>query len=362
MKVAVIIDTWFPAMGGGQTNVWEISKRIASKKIQIDIITRNCGKDNLEKVPHLNVFKLGKETQPDNFLGELFFLINLFFFLLKKNYNLINVHPFLPALTAKLVSFLKKKPIILTVHGTRLFENHSQLTPGRLLEKIILTKIRYDLVISVTDAFCKIKNINNKIEVVHNGINIEEFDQVSVKKATYPKILWVGRFDPVKRVNDLILATKIVSKKIKNLKLVLVGYGYDEEKIKELVSRLQLTNVQFKMVRGRKDLIKEYKSSHLFVLPSVSEGQPLTLLEAQAARVAVVATNVGGIPEILKHDINGLLVPPNKSKILARAIIKGLKKRKYLARNGYESIKKRYNWREIAEKTLKIYNSLLNAI
>lgn len=359
MRVAVIIDTWFPFIGGGQINAWEISKRIAKGNIFIDIITRNNGQDNLNLPKNLKVYKLGPESKPDDQLAKIAFLFRLFKFLSKENYDIIHVHPFLPTLPAKFISIFKAIPIILTVHGTRLFENRSQLTPTRLLEKFILTQIKYDLQISVTHAFLKIKNINHNIQVISNGINLNEFDKVLVKKSPFPKILWVGRFDPVKRVSDLVLATKIVSRSIPDIKLVLVGYGYGEEKIKKLVNKLQLSNVQFKRIRSRSDLIKEYKSSHLFVLPSASEGQPLTLLEAQAAKVAVVATNVGGIPEIIKHGVNGLLVPPNKPEILAKVIIKVITQKNNFSKNGYTGIKKHYSWNYAANLTKNVYLNLL---
>lgn len=359
IKIAVIIDTWFPAIGGGQINAWEISKRLAKKDILIDIITRNNGKDNLKKIKYLNIYKLGPKSNPESSLGKASFLFRLFIFVLKRDYDLIHVHPFLPALSAKLLSLIKGKPIIFTVHGTRLFEKIPVYTPSRLLERFILTGINYNVQISVTRAFLKIKNINKNIVVIPNGINHKEFNQ-SVKKSQFFKIIWVGRFDPVKRVQDLILATYIASQKIANLKLVLIGYGYEKEKIKKLVKNLNLSNVDFKEIKERRELIKEYKSSHLFVLPSTSEGLPLTLLEAQAAGLPIVATNVGGIPEVVKNGENGILVPPRKPQLLANAIINALGDKKTFGENAFKNAQRFCNWEEIAKDTLKVYKNILN--
>src|SRR3990167_8731284 len=183
MKIAVVIDTWFPAIGGGQINVWEISKRIACKHYQIDIITRDNGKDNLTMPKYLKVIKLGSKSNPGSPLSKIIFSASLVPFLLTHDYQLIHVHPFLPAPFVKLVSFIKKVPAVITVHGTRLFENRKIFTPSLIMEWFILTKIKYDSVISVTEAFKKIKNINRNIRVIRNGVDFQRFKDIKVKKA-----------------------------------------------------------------------------------------------------------------------------------------------------------------------------------
>ena len=234
MKIAVVIDTWFPAVGGGQINAWEISKRIAKSGHKIDIITRNNGGYKGEKVKNLKVLQIGSKSNPDDNLSRMFFLIRAFLLIRRKNYDVIHLQAFLPGLLAPLIRYFLKKPTIFTVHGTRMFEKNPKFSFGFWLEKIILTKIKYDVVISITKAFLKFKNVNRNIKVIGNGIDLKRFDRVKIKKASYPKILWVGRFDKVKRVEDLIRAIENVIEKIPNAKLTLVGYGYEENNLKKL--------------------------------------------------------------------------------------------------------------------------------
>src|SRR3990167_8870430 len=99
MKIAVVIDTWFPAVGGGQINTWEITKRLASK--------------------NLKIIKLGEKNEPDDSLSKIIFAFKIIPFLLRKEYDLYHVHPFLPAPFVKMAGFLKKTPVVFTVHGTR---------------------------------------------------------------------------------------------------------------------------------------------------------------------------------------------------------------------------------------------------
>src|SRR3989344_1138092 len=366
MKIAVVIDTWFPAIGGGQINAWEISKRITKSGHKIDIITRSNGGYKGEKVRNLNVVQIGSTSTPDDNFSRMFFLIRAFFLIRRKNYDVIHLQAFLPGLLAPFIRYFLKKPTIFTVHGTRMFEKNPKCSFGFWLEKIILTKIKYDLVISVTQAFKKIRNINKQsfslsknIQVIPNGIDIKKFENIKVKKAPYPKILWVGRFDKVKRVEDLIKAIENVIEKIPNAKLTLVGYGYEEEKLKKLTKKLKLEgHVIFAGKKIDDDLIREYKSSHLFILPSASEGQPITLLEAMACGLPIIATKTGGIPEIIKDNVNGLLVPPNGDNDLANAIIWCLTNKNDFGKKGHSKVAKMDSWDEIANKTLSVYRNV----
>jgi len=360
MKIAVVIDTWFPAIGGGQINAWEISKRITKSGHKIDIITRSNGGFKGEKVRNLNVVQIGSTSTPDDNFSRMFFLIRAFFLIRRKNYDVIHLQAFLPGLLAPPIRYFLRKATIFTVHGTRMFEKNPKHSFGFWLEKIILTKIKYDIEISVTKAFLKFKNTNKNIKVIGNGLDFKKFENIKIKKASYPKILWVGRFDRVKRVNNLIMVMKDVVKEIPRVKLTLVGYGYEERNLKKLAGKLNFNkHIEFVGKKTGDDLIREYKSSHLFVLPSSSEGQPITLLEAQAAGLPIIATKTGGIPEIVKEGVNGLLVPPNGDNDLADAIIWCLKNKNDFGQKGHEIVKKLNSWDEISEETLSAYKSLI---
>lgn len=320
MKVAVVIDTWFPAIGGGQINAWEISRRLAKKGLEIDIITRNNGKYTTPKLKNLHIYRLGKKREATNNFSRIIFLIKAFFLLSKGNYDLIHLQAFLPGLLTPFIKILLKKPVIFTVHGTRMFEKTPEKSFGFFLEKIILTRINYDAQISVTKAFLKFKNVNQNIVYIPNGIDVSKFRTVKVKKANYPKILWVGRFDPVKRVDTLLGAMKIIAKKLPKARLSLVGYGPEEKKLKKMANDLKLKNVDFTGIKVGEDLIKEYKSSHIFVLPSSSEGQPITILEAKTAGLPIVATNVGDIHQFIDKK-KDKLIKPGSPEIIGKTMI-----------------------------------------
>src|SRR3989344_3577388 len=162
MKVAVLIDTWFPFVGGGQINTYEISEILAGNGLKIDIITRNCGKDNHASGKNLNIIKLGNKTDPGDFLSKITFIYKSFFYIYRNKYDLVHAHAFLPGITARIISVFLGIPSILTVHGTSIGTslNNKLMSP---LERFILTGIYYNAQITVSRDFPKINNINKKI-------------------------------------------------------------------------------------------------------------------------------------------------------------------------------------------------------
>lgn len=358
MKVAVLIDTWFPFVGGGQINAYEISKQLAQKGIKIDIITRNCGQDNLQKVKNINFIKLGKKSSPKSFLSKIFFPFDSFLYVYKRNYDIIHAHAYLPGITARLISVFVGTPSILTIHGTSIGTNlNSRLL--NLAEKFILIQIKYNAQITVSRDFLNLKNINKNIFYIPNAVNINLFDKISAKKQVNPTIIFVGRLHPQKNITTLIKAVVELKKVLPEIRLVIVGSGEQKLRIKKEIRDNHLSkNVRITGEVLGKDLVKLYKSSHLFVLPSIYEGQSLALLEAWAAKIPVIVSDTGDSQYLIKDSVNGYLFKNlYDSKKLAETIKKVLlsKKSNEMGTNGYNFVKKNYSWNKSAELTLKVY-------
>ena len=134
-------------------------------------------------------------------------------------------------------------------------------------------------------------------------------------------ILHVGRFFPQKNHRLLIEAFSKVVKAVTNAVLFLVGDGELRAEMEELVREKGLSkNVRFLGIRD--DVPDLLAASDVLVLPSDWEGLPLTVLEAMAAGKAVIATSVGGVPELITDGVNGFLVQPGDAEALAGAMIK----------------------------------------
>ena len=109
-------------------------------------------------------------------------------------------------------------------------------------------------------------------------------------------------------------------------------------------------------------MVSLYQACEISVLPSLVEATSLTALESMSSGCAVVATEVGGLPELLEHEKTGLLVPPAHSSALAAALSSLLRSpelRERLGLQAREAVMERFQWSQIAQKTLDIYRGLL---
>jgi len=363
MKIAVIIDTWFPFVGGGQINAYEISKRIARKNTTIDIITRNNGQDNLKLPKNLKVIKLGPKSAADNAISKTLFITRSFFFVHKGDYDLIHAHAFLPGITARLLMLTKRIPAILTVHGTSIGTNLNNFFI-RWLEKFILTRIRYSTQITVSQDFLKIKNINRKVVYIPNSVDVSKFDKIKSDKFKNPTLIFVGRLHPQKNLPVLLQCINSLVQDFPRIQLLIVGDGKEKDKLQRLIKNLHLSkNVKLLGEVKGQQLIKLYKSSHLFILPSIYEGQPLTLLEAWASKLPVIVTKTGDCQFLVKNGHNGFLINnPYDFKEIADVVKKALKNRRLgsIGQNGYNFVKANFSWEKSAKLTLSVYIKFLN--
>lgn len=375
VKVCLLIDVWFPVLGGGQINAWELSKRLVRDyNYQVEIVTKAV-KDIQGKTfrnnesffdGRLKVTRLPLSLFFPNIIGRLIFLIEAFFYILPRKYDLIHAHAFLSGIPAKILGAVKNIPTIFTIHGTGIgvWSFLKPGLPGLILERIekwILFGIKYDQIISVSSNILKYHRTAKNITVIPNGVDIEEFDKVKTPKFENFKIIFVGRLHSQKGLPYLIEAMREVVKKFPQVRLHIIGDGLMEKDYKQKVDFYHLTeNIKFKRRLTGDALIKEYKSSHLFVLPSVYEGQPITLLEAWAAKLPVLVTKVGDNPFLVKEGINGYLVEKGNGESLAKRIIEaiGNKNLAKMGEKGYRLVKEKYSWEKAAESLYRIYQKL----
>lgn len=377
MKICVLIDAWEPIWGGGQTHVWEIVKRLVKNYgFTIDIFTRSItdsqGHSDRRDEQHfsgaLRLFRIGNPTKFTNYWARITWLGSVMLAVYRRHrnlpYDIIHAHAYTAGIPAKLLGFFLRVPVVFTVHGSN-FLDEGKFGVKYVLEKILLTQIHFDQVISVSHRFLKHANRNTQIIVIPNGVNVADFDRVVMRKKNDRifRLLWVGRFDRVKGVEFLLQAVKNIVKIDPAIELSLVGYGYEEKVLRVLVKKLGISScVTFLGKKPFASLVKLYKQSDVFVSSSLSEGQSLTLLEAWAAKLPIVVTDVGDNERLVKSGINGFFVPPGDVVALTHALsrVKAMTpiQRSKLGQKGYTLVKQKYTWDQAVEKLMRVYNTL----
>lgn len=159
-----------------------------------------------------------------------------------------------------------------------------------------------------------------RVRVIRNGIDIVRHDPAVRRDAMRTRVVAVGRLTPVKDLPTLLHAVRIVADADASFRLDVVGDGLSRPSLERLCRELRLErHVTFHGTRD--DVLGVLSEARLFVQASLSEGISLTLLEAMAAGVPIVATRVGGTPEVVDHGVTGLLVPPSDPEALAAAML-----------------------------------------
>ena len=141
------------------------------------------------------------------------------------------------------------------------------------------------------------------------------------------------------------------------MNLVIIGEGPERQNLEKIIKKHKLEDTTF-LIGAIPDAYQYLKAFDLFVLPSVKEGQPWTILEAMAADVPIVATNIAGIPETIDNEVSGLLVEPADSEVLAAAIKKMMTHPSLahlMAQNAFTVVKEKFGIEEMMRKNEELF-------
>jgi glycosyltransferase involved in cell wall biosynthesis len=211
-----------------------------------------------------------------------------------------------------------------------------------------------------------------KVITIHNGIEAEQYRQIDsmvsdrIRRELHTPleavvIASVGRLHPVKGFANLLTAMKSIHARFPDVFLWLVGDGEQRTALEAQVRQLGLENVVV-FAGMRRDIPEILTAVDIFTLASHVEGMPNAVLEAMAAGLPVVATQVGGVPEIVVDGQTGLLVPPADVQALARGLltlIEDAPLRQRFGVAGRQRVFKRFDIAVTRQKTVDLYGRLL---
>jgi phosphatidyl-myo-inositol alpha-mannosyltransferase len=207
--------------------------------------------------------------------------------------------------------------------------------------------------------------------VIPNGIDIQRFASPNIKPIERfddgrPNILYVGRLDKRKGFEYLLRAFPHIKEKFPDARLLVVGAFDDQEKERfvRYARKYRLKSVHFVGFVSRQELPRYYRTATLFCAPSTGfESFGIVLLEAMAAGVPIVASDITGYRQVLTHQREGTLVPPYEPEAIARACTALLNDPRTCQRMGAAGrvTAERYDWKHIADAVLAYYDELMLA-
>ncbi len=176
-------------------------------------------------------------------------------------------------------------------------------------------------------------------------------------------VIYVGDVEPWKGVENLVIATKFLYKKIRNLRVIIVGEGSQRIHLERVAVQNKLP-IMFAGYLPHNNALNEIANANVFVLPSLWEGMPTVLLEAMGLKTPVVTTNVGAVPEMIVNNVTGLTVRPNKPHEIAKAILKYWENpdlAKKVAENAFNQVKRNFTFSKVAKRALRFYKLAIDA-
>lgn len=289
--------------------------------------------------------------------------------------DVVNAHDWLTGLAAKIISQKIKAQFILFIHDIVVGKNLGKLDN----ESKYAGNAEYwfcreaDKIICVSnhtrEELIKTYGANpDKTFAIHNAVSKENFSAPDEKDLYFFRkvlaeenekiILYVGRLDKEKGIDILLDAFADFKKTLENLKLVIVGKGILEENLRKKAGELKVENaVQFTGYLSETVLNYVYHCSDVQVVPSLYEPFGIVALEGMICSLPVIASNTGGLKEIIEDGKSGMYVKPGDSHSLAEALSKILtdpKQAKQIANEGYKRAEEIFSWKRVAERIEEI--------
>jgi glycosyltransferase involved in cell wall biosynthesis len=322
--IAIISVSYPPLVGGAEVQLKNLASYLSRNAHPVSVFTyavkNSAGEEVLD-----GVFVKRVKIAGSGRLAPLSFMLLSALALLgrSKSFAIIQAHQLPMGIVAGVIGAVLRKKTIVKIEGLEdIYRYKKSILKTWILRKTIDRFIT--LGPKTTDALKSIVGVpENKIVYIPNAFETAFKDDPSRNKKE-KNVIFVARLEHEKAPEVLIKAWKQVLKTHHDAKLVLLGEGRKRSELEKLVAELGIAgSVELK---GSVPNVKDYLSQAMvFVLPSRIEGVPISMLEAMAAGVPVIVTPVGDIPDIIKHEENGILVSPDNNDELGAAIVGLLK-------------------------------------
>ena len=379
MKIAHVTAFYYPTIGGVEQVVKELAERYVQQGHEVHVFTSDWDKNKRIKTKketingvhvhrHFHILKIANFA---SIFPSMLWTLSRYKFDIIHTHVSGHAHTFFGSLIAK----IKRTPLIHTTHCP--WTEGFRSLVGRILVWISYKTINRlsfkfsDKIIAITPweipFIEKYGGKKEKIVTIPNGVDKIFFKRIKDNnfkkelKIKAPIVLFFGRLNPTKGPDKFVLAAKEILKEKKDITFLIIGP--DEGMLKK-VQELSWDEKNIRIlgpIREKSKIPEVYQSAEVYVMPSYREGLPLTLFEALASGLPIVASPVNGIPFEISEPENGFFVKYGDIEGLKEKILTLLEDKKLaekISKNNMEKAKN-YDWDLIAEKTLKVYQEVI---
>jgi glycosyltransferase involved in cell wall biosynthesis len=299
----------------------------------------------------------------------------LYRLLRKEKYDILNTWLFHASVMSVFAAKFTKISCLIESRQYSDFMYKYNLKVKQILDKIASHGV--DHIIACSDAAKETltnyeKVDTRKITVIYNGTSIDKFRSYNIEQRRQIRenlkiedkivLSYTAHLRPEKGHKYLLEAISEIKDQYTNVVLLLMGDGVLRSDLDALTRQLNIED-KVRFLGYRKDIPELLSAADIYVHTSVVEGFGIAIIEAMAIGLPVVATNVGGIPEIITNGENGILVPPENPQALAKAIVDLIEhpeKRKILVEKGKQHVKANFTYQIMVKEYMQVYNNAIS--
>lgn len=319
---------------------------------------------------------LGRDISPLRDPASLTFLYRAF-----RSFrpDVVHTHTAKAGAVGRIAARLARVPVVVHTYHGHVF--HSYFSPAKTrlflaIERALARRTDRLLAVSesVRDELLRYRIAGpDRLVTLPLGLDLRGFLDVERARGALRRELGVGpatplvgiiaRLVPIKRHEDFLLAAGLVAERISEARMVVVGDGERRVELEALAQNAGLGE-RVRFLGWRRDLERVYADLDVVVLTSANEGSPVSLIEAMAAGRAVVATRVGGVPDLVDDGVSGMLVPPRSPRAVADAVVALLadgERRRHLGEAGRKRVYPAYAVERLVADVERLYRELMSA-
>ncbi len=387
-RILIFSLIYYPhIIGGAEIAIKEITDRISPNEIEFDMITMRKNAPAFERMGNVNVYRVGLPWFGNNTRSSRIFPLSKLLFIPFAFLKAISLHKknkydLIWSMMASYAGFaallFKKKfhdtPFVLSIQEGDNFERREGILYS-IFAMIFKTADRIQCISKFLVEWSRKMGAKCPITIVPNAVDYELFSGKEIlggdaslrdklgKKEEDVFLITTGRLVKKNAVRDIVSALQYLPN---NVKLLILGQGYEEEYLKSQVSDLNIVNrVQFSGFIPHAEMPKYLRVSDIFIRPSLSEGFGNSFIEAMAAGIPVIATPVGGIVDFLVDGETGLFCEVKNPKSIAQKVeklIKDKESREYIVKNARKMVEEKYGWGKIAGEIKEIFYSAMLSV
>jgi glycosyltransferase involved in cell wall biosynthesis len=371
-------------IGGPAQHVIHLSSRLSRRRFESVLLTGHERREEGDMrdlaaaagVVPIDVPGLGRELSPANDLQSLLFVWRFF---RRFRPHVVHTHTAKAGTIGRIAAWLARVPVVVHTYHGHVFHGYFRPTATRVFLGIErgLARVTDQLLtvsLSVRDEVlrCGI-GTPHRVAVLPLGLDLERFIHAEALRgqlraelglgADVPLVGIVARLVPIKRHQDFIAAAGHLVGRRPDVRFLVVGDGERRGELEALARRSGLAD-RIGFLGWRRDLDRVYADLDVVVLTSANEGSPVSLIEAMAAGRAAVATRVGGVPDLIEHGVNGLLVPPATPAATAAAtaaLLDDADRRRAMGEAGRKRVYATFAVQRLVDDVEALYTDLLTA-